>query len=99
MYRSCVPRKTKKDLDIKKLQQFSAMHDFSYQQDGLRAWKTYQVDPGKLIQWDEIYIKHRGATDLITEQEKVELFAFQRKKGSISPPSLKLVNNLEGKRI
>ena len=99
MYRSCVPRKTKKDLDIKKLQQFSAMHDFSYQQDGLRVWKTYQVDPGKLIQWDEIYIKHRGATDLITEQEKVELFAFQRKIGSISPPSLKLVNNLEGKRI
>ena len=33
------------------------------------VWKTYQVDPGKLIQWDEIYIKHQGATDLMTEQE------------------------------
>ena len=32
-------------------------------------WKTYQVGPGKLIQWDEIYIKHQGATDLMTEQE------------------------------
>ena len=94
----CHVNGTKKDLDIKKLQQFSAIHDFSYQQDGLRVWKTYQVDTVKLIQWDEIYIKHRGATDLITEQEKVELFAFQRKKGSISPPSLKLVNNLEGER-
>ena len=94
----CHVNGTKKDLDIKKLQQFSAIHDFSYQQDGLRVWKTYQVDTVKLIQWDEIYIKHRGATDLITEQEKVELFAFQRKKGSISLPSLKLVKDLEGER-
>ena len=65
----CHVNETKKDLDIRKLQQFSAMHDFSYQQDGLRLWKAFQVGPGKLIPWDEIYIKHQGATDLITEQE------------------------------
>ena len=65
----CHVNETKKDLDIRKLQQFSAMHDFSYQQDGLRVWKAFQVGPGKLIPWDEIYIKHQGATDLITEQE------------------------------
>ena len=59
----------KKDLDIKKIQQFSALHDFSYQQDGLRVWKAFQIGPGKLIPWDEIYIKHQGATDLTTEQE------------------------------
>ena len=47
---------TKKGIHIKKLQQFSAMHDFSYQQDGLRVWKAFQVGPGKLIPWDEIYI-------------------------------------------
>ncbi|KAK2568855.1 hypothetical protein P5673_006904 [Acropora cervicornis] len=65
----CHVNETKKGIDIKKLQQFSAMHDFSYQQDGLRVWKAFQVGPGKLITWDEIYIKHQGATDLITEQE------------------------------
>ena len=65
----CHVNETKKDLDIKKLQQFSAMHDFSYQQDGLRVWKAFQVGPGKLIPWDEIYMKHQGTTDLITEQE------------------------------
>ena len=59
---------TKKGIDIKKLQQFSAMHDFSYQQDGLRVWKVFQVGRGKLILWDEIYTKHQGTTDLITEQ-------------------------------
>ena len=65
----CLVNETKKDLDIKKLQQFSAMHDFSYQQDGLRVWKAFEIGPGKLIPWDTIYIKHQGATDLTTEQE------------------------------
>ena len=31
--------------------------------------KVFQIGPGKLIPWDEIYIKHQGATDLTTEQE------------------------------
>ena len=63
----------KKDLDIKKIQQISTMHDFrlSYQQDGLRVWKAFQIGPGKLIPRDEIYIKHQGATDLTTEQENL----------------------------
>ena len=50
----CHVNETKKDLDIKKLQQFSALRDFSYQQDGLRMWKAFQVGPGKLIMRDEI---------------------------------------------
>ena len=45
------------------------MHDFSFQQDGLRVWKAFQIGPGKLMPWDEIYIKHQGATDFTTEQE------------------------------
>jgi len=65
----CLVNETKKDLDIKKLQQFSAMHDFSYQQDGLRMWKAFQIGPGKRIPGDEINIKHQGATDLTTEKE------------------------------
>ena len=49
------------------------MHDFSYyQQEGLRVWKVFQTDPGKLIPWYEFYIKHQGAADLKTEQENFE---------------------------
>ena len=44
----CRVNETKKDLDIKKLQQFSALDDFSYQQDGLRVWKAFQVGHGNL---------------------------------------------------
>ena len=64
----CRVNETQKDLDIKKLQQFSTMHDFSYQQDGLRVWKAFQVGHGKLIPWDEIYIKQEnfGFTPRVT---------------------------------
>ena len=49
------------------------MHDFSYhQQEGLRVWKVFQIGPGKLIPWDEIYIKHQGTADLTTEQENFQ---------------------------
>ena len=37
----CHVTETKKGIDIKKRQQFSAMYDFSYQQDGLRVWKAF----------------------------------------------------------
>ena len=71
----CHVNETKKGIDIKKLQQFSAMHGFSYQ-DALRVWKAFQVGPRKLIPWDEIYVKHQGATDLITEKDN---FGFTRR--------------------
>ena len=61
----CLLNEIKKDLDIKKIQQFSAMHDFSYQHDGLRVWKAFQIGPGKLIPWDEIYIKHQQSMRIL----------------------------------
>ena len=65
----CLVNETKKYLDIKKLQQLSAMHDFSYQQDRLRVWKAFEIGPDNLIPWNTIYINHQGATDLTTEQD------------------------------
>ena len=35
--------------------------------------KEFQIGPGKLIPWDEIYIKHQRATNLTTEQENFGL--------------------------
>ena len=45
-------------MEINKLQQFSAMHD----------WKAFQVGPGKRIPWDEIYVRHQFSTHLVIEE-------------------------------
>ena len=68
---------TEKDLEVKKLHQFSAMHSFSYETGGLRVWKAFQVGPGKLIPWNEIYVSHQSATDLMIKEGN---FAFVRRK-------------------
>ena len=76
----CLVHESKKDLEINKLQQFSAMHDFQYEHRGLRVWKAFQVGRGKLIPWDEIYATHQGATDLIIEEGNFE-FAPRKFRG------------------
>lgn len=63
----CRVNETNKDLDVKKLHQFSTMHDFRYEIGGLRVWKAFQVGPGKLIPWNDIYVSHQSATELIIE--------------------------------
>ena len=57
---------------MRKVQQFSAMHDFSYQPSGLRVWKAFQVGPGKLIPWDDIDVLHQRATELLIEEENFD---------------------------
>ena len=73
----CCVNETKKDLEVKKLHQFSAMRSFSYETGGLRVWKAFQVGPGKLISWNDIYVSHQSATDLMIEKGN---FAFVRRK-------------------
>ena len=73
----CRINETKKDLKVKKLRQFSAMHSFSYETGGLRVWKAFQVGPGKLIPWNDIYVSHQSAADLMIEEGN---FAFVRRK-------------------
>ena len=65
----CRVNETKKDMEVKKLHQFSAMHSFSYETGGLRVWKAFQVGPGKLMTWNDIYVSHQSATDSMFEED------------------------------
>ena len=56
------------------------MHDFQSEHRGLRVWNAFQVGPGKLIPWDEIYATHQGATDLMIEEGNFE-FAPRKFRG------------------
>ena len=40
--------------DIPSIQDVSFLHNYSYTIRGLRAWKAYQVGPGKLVRWEKI---------------------------------------------
>ena len=59
--------KSRGSLEIKKLDNFGAFHNFHFESSGIRAWKAYGVGRGKLCPYKAVYLKHQGRTMLQTE--------------------------------
>ena len=53
-----------KILEVQKIKQFSELHNFRYEESGIRVWKAYAVGIGKLIPWQSLYIRHQGCTNI-----------------------------------
>ena len=53
-----------KILEVQKIKQFSELHNFRYEESGIRLWKTYAVGVGRLIPWQSLYIRHQGCTNI-----------------------------------
>ena len=53
-----------KILEVQKIKQFSELHNFRYEESGIRVWKAYAVGVGKLIPWQSLYIRHQGCTNI-----------------------------------
>ncbi|KAJ7384533.1 hypothetical protein OS493_021162 [Desmophyllum pertusum] len=47
------------------------LHNFEFNQEGLRAWKAFNVGPGKFIPWNDIVICPQRKTDLM---EEIQIF-------------------------
>ena len=55
-------------LKIKKIPNYSSLHNFEFTPDGLRMWKAYNIGIGKLISWDAIVLCPQQATCLTEEK-------------------------------
>ena len=53
-----------KILEVQKIKQFSELHNFRYEESGIRVWKAYAVGVGRLTPWQSLYIRHQGCTNL-----------------------------------
>ena len=53
-----------KILEVQKIQQLSELHNFRYEESGIRVWKAYAVGVGRLIPWQSFYIRHQGCTNI-----------------------------------
>ena len=49
-----------KELKVNRINNFSAFHNFSYENEGLRLPKVYGVGSGRLIPWSELVIEKQG---------------------------------------
>ena len=58
----------KETLKMKKIANYSSLHNFEFTPDGLRVWKAYNIGTGKLISWESIILYPQEATGLVEEK-------------------------------
>ena len=63
-----VVKESEKSLSVNKIEQFSSLHNFQYEDSGLRVWKCYDIGKGKFLPYGGFYIKHQGPTLLQTAE-------------------------------
>lgn len=61
--------KQAKELEVNKVEGFSAFHNFSFEDDGVRVWKAYGIGDGKFIPYEQWQSKPQGSTLLEVEKE------------------------------
>ena len=61
------------ELEIKKVEGFSAFHNFRFEHDGVRVWKAYEMGDGKLIPYERWQNTPQGPT-LLKVEEGQEFF-------------------------
>ena len=49
-------------LEIKKLEHFSAFHNFTYEEEGIRVWQAHGIGQGKNFRYKDIFITHQENT-------------------------------------
>ena len=72
----CVIDEKKNNLKVNKIDGFSKLHNFTYDDKGLRVWRAYDIGPGKLIPFDDVVVEHQEATGLIV-QENGDFFTMR----------------------
>ena len=67
---------TNKSLKMKDIPNISTYHNFNYEKNGVRVWKAHGIGPGKLINYENIYVNHQSHTGICTSDN--QYFQFQK---------------------
>ena len=55
-------------LKVNKIHGFSKLHNFTYDDKGLRVWRAYDIGPGKLIPFGDVVVEQQEVTALIVQE-------------------------------
>ena len=72
------------NIEVNRISNFSAFHNFSYDTNGLRVSKAYGIGPGKLISWSDLKVRCPG---LVTVKEVDERGFFAVTPRRMKAPS------------
>ena len=77
--------KSRESLEVNKLDNFGAFHNFNFESSGIRAWKAYAIGPGKLFPYKELYVKHQGPIMLQTKSNDAEYWFDSVNERDLNP--------------
>ena len=55
-------------LKVNKIDGFSKLHNFTYDDKGLGVWRAYDIGPGKLIPFGDVVMEQQEVTALIVQE-------------------------------
>ena len=88
----CAIDEKKNNLKVNKIDGFSKLHNFTWDDKGLRVRRAYDIGPGKLIPFDDVVVEQQEATGLIV-QENGDFFTMRNARHlNVSTPE---INDME----
>ena len=84
----CAIDEKKNNLKVNKIDSLSKLHNFTWDDKGLRLWRAYDIGPGKLIPFDDVVVEQEEATGLIV-QENGDFFTMRNARHlNVSTPEI-----------
>ena len=84
----CAIDEKKNNLKVNKIDCFSKLHNFTWDDKGLRVWRAYDVGPGKLIPFDDVLVQQQEATGLIVQENGDFLTMRNARHVNVSIPEI-----------
>lgn len=72
------------NLEVHKIKYFSELHNFKYEEKGVRTWKSYDIGLGKVIPWESLYVEHQGPTNISLQEGQAFFNTSETRKLSVS---------------
>ncbi|KAL9961193.1 hypothetical protein ACROYT_G030093 [Oculina patagonica] len=64
----CAIDEKKNTLKVNKIDGLSKLHNFAYDDKGIRVWRAYGIGPGKLLSFDDVITEQQGKTGPIVQE-------------------------------
>ena len=64
----CSVNETTKIAEVKKIEGFSKLHNFSFENKGIRVWRSYGISNGKLVPYTFLIVQPQSPSSLITKE-------------------------------
>ena len=84
----CELDRTRLEIKVNRIPNFSAFHNFSYEEDGLRMWKAYDIGQGKFVSWSDLDVQVPSTIALQSASDDLQFWDVQPRTMELQKESI-----------